>query len=879
MPRSVSFVRGPVDEAAIDTVPGPPPVFVPRPRLRAALDDASAHLTVVAAGPGTGKTVLLADWARRRDDLAVWWSLTVADDAGARFWPAFVQAAVPRADLSVPVAWSPGGAGELLAAAFAADPPRRPRVVVLDEAQLLTDPDILEGLDLVVRRWPDRVRLVLAARHDPLLPLHRYRLAGQLREIRAADLAMTREEATALLAAHGTVLPAADLDELLVTTEGWVGGLVMAAAALAAGADPHTLLDGLTRLGGGIAEYLATEVLAHQPRRVRGLLLATSLLGEVDASLAEAVVDLPGAADLLAGLARAGPFVTAVDPAYTRFRYAPLFRDVLASIARSESPQDADEVFARASAWLAANGDPLGALRWAAQETTPEHAHRLLVHGGLARATAEGVDLGDEVGRTLLRRPAAPDGTATRAEQLVLAWALAAVGPGEPAAAASCLAEIAAHRNEVDPSTLASAEPALALTAYVAEVLLAQRCADGPVLDRAVQRLSLDAGFARLVRTIPGLAPRIRLLHARSRFVTGHPEDVEPLLLDALEHAEHDGDPPAARLALLAVLSLATASATRTSRSAAAVRQAEALLAANPNLTPPVTLDLGIARDAYMHADLPRMHAAVDRMAAAGPVYPDHSIAASVAFLQATLLAATGELAGAEQLLRGPTVHDPRAGLLAVYTDCELAAVVTARGRPREALRILARLAGEPYEICGAVAAARAHLEIGDLDSARDRVRQVRTVPSPHVTRLMLVEALVCEALIALRAEASAAALDALHRALDLAGGDVVIPFVRGADDLVPLLERYPALAARWPAALPVRTDDGAAPTTPPAALTPREIDVLRLLSTGSSAAAIADELAISITTVKTHLAAAYRKLGVRGRRDAVRRARELGMG
>jgi LuxR family transcriptional regulator, maltose regulon positive regulatory protein len=869
----VSFVGGWVGVAAIGTMPGPPPTFVARPRLRDALDDAATLLTVVAAGPGTGKTALLADWARDRDDLAVWWSLTAADDAGARFWPAFVQAAVPRDDLSVPVAWSPGGAGELLAAAFAADPPGRPRVVVLDEAHLLTSPDIIEGLDLVVRRWPDRVRLVLAARHDPLLPLHRYRLAGQLREIRSDDLAMTRTEAAALLGAHRTVLPAAELDELLARTAGWVGGLVMAAAALAGGADPHILLDGLTRVGGGIAEYLVTEVLGRQPRRVRGLLLATSLLGEVDAALAEAVVDLPGAADLLAGLARAGPFVTAVDPAYTRFRYAPLFRDVLASVARSESPQDADEVFARASAWLAANGDPLGALRWAAQESTPEHAHRLLVHGGLARAAADGVDLGHEVGRLLLRRPTAPDGTATRAEQLVLAWALAAIGPGEPAAAASRLAEIAAHRNEVDP-----AEPALALTAYVAEVLLAQRCADGPVLDRAARRLSSDTVLGRLVRTVPGLAARIRLLHARSRFTTGHPEDVEPLLLDALEHAEHEDDPPAARLAILAALALAMASATRPSRAAAAVTQAEALLAANPNLTPPVALDLGIARDAYVRADLPRMRAAVDRMVAAGPVYPDHSIAASVAFLQATLLAATGELTGAEKLLRGPTLHDPRAGLLTVYASCELAAVVTARGQPREALRILAGLAGKPYEICGAVAAARAHLEIGDLDGARNHVRQVRTVPSPLVTRLTLVEALVCEALIALRTDAYAIALDALQQALDLAGGEVVVPFARAADDLAPLLERFPVLATRWPAALPAGADDGGAPAARPAALTPREIDVLRLLATGSSAVAISDELAVSVTTVKTHLAAAYRKLGVRGRRDAVRRARELGM-
>nr|WP_304437881.1 helix-turn-helix transcriptional regulator [Terrabacter sp. Soil810] len=55
----------------------------------------------------------------------------------------------------------------------------------------------------------------------------------------------------------------------------------------------------------------------------------------------------------------------------------------------------------------------------------------------------------------------------------------------------------------------------------------------------------------------------------------------------------------------------------------------------------------------------------------------------------------------------------------------------------------------------------------------------------------------------------------------------------------------------------------------------PRAV-VLRWLTTMMSVAEIADELCVSTNTVKTHVAAVYRKLGVAKRRDAVSRGREL---
>ena len=141
---------------------------------------------------------------------------------------------------------------------------------------------------------------------------------------------------------------------------------------------------------------------------------------------------------------------------------------------------------------------------------------------------------------------------------------------------------------------------------------------------------------------------------------------------------------------------------------------------------------------------------------------------------------------------------------------------------------------------------------------------------------------MLCDAQIAQLREDPRRTLDALVRALEIADGDLILPFTRMADVFAPLLTRHPTLAQRWPAPPTLTSTDLAddvGPTTPqrlPEPLTNREQAVLRLLTTSMSTTEIASELYLSVNTVKTHLAAIYRKLAARKRREAVQRAREL---
>ena len=58
--------------------------------------------------------------------------------------------------------------------------------------------------------------------------------------------------------------------------------------------------------------------------------------------------------------------------------------------------------------------------------------------------------------------------------------------------------------------------------------------------------------------------------------------------------------------------------------------------------------------------------------------------------------------------------------------------------------------------------------------------------------------------------------------------------------------------------------------------LSERELQVLRLLTTSLSTPEIAAELFVAASTVRSHVKSIYRKLNVRRRTDAIRRAEEL---
>ncbi|WP_232071481.1 hypothetical protein [Phytohabitans flavus] len=354
------------------SVPPPPEVPLARPRLTRLLDaGARGPVTLVAAPAGWGKTVLMGAWARALPDQPVAWYTVEAGD-GPRFW-AYVGAALAKRGVAV----SEDADLERLASAVARL--ERPVALLLDDLHLAVDQTVADGLDFLVRHSDRRLHLVAAARTEPPLGLHRWRLEGGLTELAAHDLAFTRDETAELLAGHRVPASARRVDDLHLRTEGWPAGLRFAARSLYAHPDPDRFIAGYGGEHPSVAGYLVDEVLSGQPAEAKDVLLRTSIAEPVSGELADALTGREDAARVLAELERTNGFVVPLKSRPGAYRYHRMFGELLRAELRRRSPDQVTDLHRRAAAWHADRHMPPDALRHALAGRDWTRATELLV--------------------------------------------------------------------------------------------------------------------------------------------------------------------------------------------------------------------------------------------------------------------------------------------------------------------------------------------------------------------------------------------------------------------------------------------------------------------------------------------------------------------
>jgi LuxR family maltose regulon positive regulatory protein len=195
-------------------MPASRPDLVPRPRLAGRLDEGLARgLVLVCAPAGYGKTVLLADWARRGGHSAGWLSLDAGDNDPARFWRHAV-AALDRArpgigDRVAPLLGPPAPSSfqGLVTALINELAGEEEVLLVLDDYHVIGSAQVHQSLAFLVEHRPAGIGVVLASRSDPPLGLARLRARGQLTEVRGAELGFTPAEAAELLQHAASALP------------------------------------------------------------------------------------------------------------------------------------------------------------------------------------------------------------------------------------------------------------------------------------------------------------------------------------------------------------------------------------------------------------------------------------------------------------------------------------------------------------------------------------------------------------------------------------------------------------------------------------------------------------------------------------------------
>jgi LuxR family maltose regulon positive regulatory protein len=359
----------PAAEQARHTAIAPPPVraqLVSRTRLVARLDDALARaLTLLSAPAGSGKTSLLVDWAAHASSraLVAWVTLDRADDDPPRFWRqvlAALQAQRSGLGSSAMSLVRAGSSGyelvvdELIADLAGLD---RDLVLILDDYHVIESEVIHAGVSYLVNRSPRQLHVVLSSRVDPPLGLARRRTAGDLVELRAADLRLSDAEAAELLGAVvGRALTETQVHAVTARTEGWAAGLQLAGLSLRESAEPHTAISRLSGTDRFLVDYFIEEVLAVQPIKTRQFLQRTSILNRLNGPLCDAVLASSGSAATLLELERKSLFISALDESGSWYRYHQLFAEVLHLNLQRDEPDLEADLHARATAWYVANG-------------------------------------------------------------------------------------------------------------------------------------------------------------------------------------------------------------------------------------------------------------------------------------------------------------------------------------------------------------------------------------------------------------------------------------------------------------------------------------------------------------------------------------------
>ena len=874
--------------------------LVDRGRLLAALDRAvTRKVTVISAPAGSGKTSLLRAWADRPQQTHRVAFVTVRREQHDEqlFWLALLQAiretaTVVESDADEPLVATPGFNAKAMVdrvLSQLADYPGR-LVLVIDDLHELEAAGVQPHLHRLLTELPAHVHAVLGTRRDLRLRLHQLRLAGELAEIRAADLRFSEAETRELLTTSGVILSDGAVATLHQRTEGWAAGIRLAAISLAEHPDPERFVTEFSGSNRTVGDYLMGEMLERQPAQVQRLLLHTSLLERVNGELADVMTGCSGSESesesekILLDLEEANAFVMSVDPERTWFRYHQLFGELLRLELRRTAPAEVRKLHRLAAHWFASHGEPIDAIRHMQAAGDWMDAARLLADHSFSLI----LDGHSETINTLLS--AFPRGALSDDAELALAHALQDVVHGRLDEAAARLELAEQHVSTVPPNrqyrlniAIASLKLELAtrrghFANVIEQVNLYQPLSTTPIHARSNEDVALGSDLRAFALMALGIVETWTLRLA----------DAERHLLEGSALAREIGRPylQATCLARLGFASKQHAFAIARQRCEEAIAFAEHHGWANDRVIAPAMATLG--GTLIWTGEFGAAEGWLARATNLSHVDPEpgtrllvHLAKGMLHVSRNRLDAALHEFSAAEQMQALMIGEHALSGQVTGWTIATRARL----GMVDEARASLAKLSpeqassGEVHNAAGVI-----HLVEGNPGAALDTIDDVLKGHAPVIHDFTLVESHLLAAQAHTELGDHRAANNSVERALALAEPDrLIFPFVMtGSLDLLHALRHYEtAHAALLVDILDVMRGSGVRsserPTAPPLQeLTEMELRVLRFLPTNLSRSDIARELYLSVNTVNTHVRNIYAKLDARDRSTAVERARRL---
>ena len=341
------------------------PDLVFRPHLTDGIEKGSwRKFTLVCAPPGFGKTTLLLEWSLMTGYPVCWFQEDEQDNLIDNFLGYLclsIQQIRPEfgTELMQLIKLTPRPGIDHFANTFIQELEKLHQKIalVLDDHHHITNLEIHQFLRLVLDYLPQNIHIIISTREDPPIPLGKYRARNELTEIRTTDLRFNKNEAREVIdtIANLQISPTA-LDALFERTEGWVAGIQLAGLSLMESTDPEKFISDFTGSNRFIIDYLVEDVLNRQPPEIREFLLKTSILKKFNASLCRSVTGMDNAEVLLARVKTSNLFLIPLDDNQDWYRYHNLFADLLHYWLKQESlVNEIRALHVSAAKWLEVN--------------------------------------------------------------------------------------------------------------------------------------------------------------------------------------------------------------------------------------------------------------------------------------------------------------------------------------------------------------------------------------------------------------------------------------------------------------------------------------------------------------------------------------------
>jgi LuxR family transcriptional regulator, maltose regulon positive regulatory protein len=373
-------------------IPHPRKIFLRREHLFDLLNEGIQGKLILASAPaGYGKTTLVTTWLKEQEFPVAWVSADAGDNDFYRFF-GYILEAFRQKNLQV---------GETLSQMLQSPAPpgqdnfvelflnelstiSQACILVIDDFHLITNPAIHASFYKVIESSPEDIHFILCSRTELPFSVSRLRAGGDLLEITQRELSLTLEESTLYMnTVMGAGMQPVDVAVLRDRTEGWVVGMQLAALSLRDMPDPVGFIHSLKGDNRYIADYLVDEVLLLMPEDLQDFLLRTSVLNRLEASLCNYVLQINNSQELLESLDKRRLFIFPLDDYRHWFRYHNLFGEMLFDRLFHKRPEIMGELYHRSSEWHAEHEMKEEAVDYALKGKDPRQAADLIKEIGL----------------------------------------------------------------------------------------------------------------------------------------------------------------------------------------------------------------------------------------------------------------------------------------------------------------------------------------------------------------------------------------------------------------------------------------------------------------------------------------------------------------